>query len=162
MTKELGGEGYTFWGGREGYQNLWNTNMKRELEHLAKFLHMAVDYAKEIGFTGQFYIEPKPKEPTKHQYDCDAAACLNFLREYDLHDALQAEPRDQPRHARRPHDAARAGSTPAAAGILGSIDANTGDMLLGWDTDQFPTDIYLTTQCMLHRCSSTAASPRAA
>ena len=84
VTKELGGQGYTFWGGREGYQNLWNTNMKRELEHLARFLHMAVDYAKEIGFTGQFYIEPKPKEPTKHQYDSDAAACLNFLRQYDL------------------------------------------------------------------------------
>ena len=123
--------------------------MKRELDHLARFLHMAVDYTKEIGFTGQFYIEPKPKEPTKHQYDCDAAACLNFLRDVRPADALQAEHRDQPRHARRPHDAARAGSTPAAAGMLGSIDANTGDLLLGWDTDQFPTDIYLTTQCML-------------
>ena len=110
VTKELGGAGYTFWGGREGYLNLWNTDMKRELDHLARFLHMAVDYAKEIGFTGQFYIEPKPKEPTKHQYDFDAAACINFLREYDLDRALQAEPRNQPRHARRPHDAARAGS----------------------------------------------------
>ena len=78
VTKELGGDGYTFWGGREGYHNLWNTNMKRELDHLAKFLHMAVDYAKEIGFTGQFYIEPKPKEPTKHQYDSDAAACAQL------------------------------------------------------------------------------------
>ncbi|NDF01645.1 MAG: xylose isomerase, partial [Verrucomicrobia bacterium] len=84
VTHELGGEGYTFWGGREGYSSLWNTDMKRELEHLAKFLHMAVAYKKEIGFKGQFYIEPKPKEPTKHQYDSDAAACLNFLREYDL------------------------------------------------------------------------------
>ena len=84
VTKELDGAGYVFWGGREGYQNLWNTNMKRELDHLAKFLHMAVDYAKQIGFKGQFYIEPKPKEPTKHQYDSDAAACLNFLRQYDL------------------------------------------------------------------------------
>ena len=80
--------------------------MKRELEHLAKFLHMAVDYKKKIGFKGQFYIEPKPKEPTKHQYDSDAAACLNFLREYDLLDALQTEPRDQPRHAGGAHDAA--------------------------------------------------------
>src|SRR2546423_5637361 len=84
VTKELGGVNYVFWGGREGYQNLWNTNMKRELDHLARFFHMAVDYAKEIGFTGQFLIEPKPKEPTKHQYDSDAAACLNFLRAYDL------------------------------------------------------------------------------
>ena len=123
--------------------------MKRELDHLARFLHMAVDYAKEIGFNGQFYIEPKPKEPTKHQYDSDAAACLNFLRAVRPDRPLQAEHRDQPRHARRPHDAARAGSTPAAQGVLGSIDANTGDLLLGWDTDQFPTDIYLTTQCML-------------
>lgn len=148
VTKELGGEGYVFWGGREGYQNLWNTDMKRELDHLAKFLHMAVDYAKEIGFTGQFYIEPKPKEPTKHQYDSDAAACLNFLREYELlrHLKLNLETN----HATlaghtMQHELEAAG----AAGALGSIDANTGDMLLGWDTDQFPTDIYLTTQCML-------------
>jgi xylose isomerase len=84
VTHELGGEGYTFWGGREGYMTLLNTDMKREQEHLAKFLHMAVDHKKAIGFKGQFYIEPKPKEPTKHQYDSDAAACLNFLREYDL------------------------------------------------------------------------------
>ena len=89
ITHELGGEGYTFWGGREGYSTLWNTDMKRELEHLAKFLHLAVAYKKEIGFKGQFYIEPKPKEPTKHQYDSDAAACLNFLREYDLMDHLK-------------------------------------------------------------------------
>src|SRR5260221_2999272 len=84
VTHELKGEGYVFWGGREGYTTLLNTNMKRELDHLAQFLHMAVDYRKKIGFKGQFYIEPKPKEPTKHQYDADAAACLNFLREYDL------------------------------------------------------------------------------
>jgi len=84
ITKMLGGENYVFWGGREGYQNLYNTDMKRELDHLARFFHMAVDYAKKIGFTGQFLIEPKPKEPTKHQYDSDAAACLNFLRAYDL------------------------------------------------------------------------------
>jgi xylose isomerase len=147
VTKELGGVGYTFWGGREGYQNLWNTNMKRELDHLAKFLHMAVDYAKEIGFTGQFYIEPKPKEPTKHQYDSDAAACLNFLREYDLlpHLKLNLETN----HATLAgHTMQHELEVAGAAGALGSIDANTGDMLLGWDTDQFPTDIYLTTQCM--------------
>ena len=109
VTHELGGEGYVFWGGREGYRHLLNTDMKRELDHLGRFLHMAVDYTKQIGFNGQFYIEPKPKEPTKHQYDFDAAACLNFLRTVRPADALQAEHRDQPRHAGRPHDAARAG-----------------------------------------------------
>ena len=148
VTKELGGEGYTFWGGREGYSTLWNTDMKRELEHLAKFLHMAVDYAKQIGFKGQFYIEPKPKEPTKHQYDSDAAACLNFLREYNLlpHLKLNLETN----HATLAgHSMQHEMEVAGAAGALGSIDANTGDLLLGWDTDQFPTDIYLTTQCML-------------
>jgi len=148
VTQELGGEGYTFWGGREGYSTLWNTNMKRELDHLAKFLHMAVDYAKQIGFKGQFYIEPKPKEPTKHQYDADAAACLNFLREYDLlpHLKLNLETN----HATLAgHSMQHEMEVAGAAGALGSIDANTGDLLLGWDTDQFPTDVYLTTQCML-------------
>jgi xylose isomerase len=147
VTKELGGAGYTFWGGREGYQNLWNTDMNRELEHLARFLHMAVDYAKQIGFTGQFYIEPKPKEPTKHQYDSDAAACLNFLREYDLLPYLKLNL--ETNHATLAgHTMQHEMETAGAAGALGSIDANTGDMLLGWDTDQFPTDIYLTSQCM--------------
>src|SRR5579862_1267439 len=148
VTHELGGAGYVFWGGREGYSTLWNTDMKREQEHLARFLHLAVDYKKKIGFKGQFYIEPKPKEPTKHQYDSDAAACLNFLREYDLlpHFKLNLETN----HATlaghtMQHEMEVAGS----AGALGSIDANTGDLLLGWDTDQFPTDVYLTTQCML-------------
>ena len=89
VTHGLGGEGYVFWGGREGYQCLWNTDMKRELDHLAAFLHMAVDYAKKIGFSGQFYIEPKPKEPTKHQYDFDSAACINFLRAYGLADHVK-------------------------------------------------------------------------
>jgi xylose isomerase len=148
ITHELGGAGYVFWGGREGYSTLWNTNMKRELEHLAKFLHLAVDYKKKIGFKGQFYIEPKPKEPTKHQYDSDAAACLNFLREYDLMDHLKLN--IETNHATlaghsMQHELEVAGS----AGALGSIDANTGDELIGWDTDQFPTNIYLTTQIML-------------
>ena len=148
VTKELGGVNYVFWGGREGYQNLWNTNMKRELDNLARFFHMAVDYARQIGFTGQFLIEPKPKEPTKHQYDSDAAACLNFLRAYDLlpHFKLNIETN----HAtlaghEMMHELEYAGHQ----GALGSIDANTGDLLLGWDTDQFPTNIYLTTQIML-------------
>ena len=148
VTQELGGENYVFWGGREGYQNLYNTDMQRELEHLARFFHMAVAYAEEIGFRGQFLIEPKPKEPTKHQYDSDAAACLNFLRAYDLlpHFKLNLETN----HATLAghtmmHELDYAGHQ----GALGSIDANTGDLLLGWDTDQFPTDYYLTTQCML-------------
>jgi len=148
VTHELGGEGYVFWGGREGYSTLLNTNMKRELDHLAKFLHLAVDYKKQIGFKGQFFIEPKPKEPTKHQYDSDAAACLNFLREYDLlpHFQLNIETN----HATLAnHTMQHELEVAAAAKALGSVDANTGDPMLGWDTDQFPTDIYLTTQTML-------------
>ncbi len=148
VTYELGGGGYTFWGGREGYMTLLNTDMKREQEHLAAFLHMAVDYKKKIGFKGQFYIEPKPKEPTKHQYDSDAAACLNFLREYDLlrHFKLNLETN----HATLAgHTMQHELEVAGAAGALGSIDANTGDELLGWDTDQFPTSIYLTTYTML-------------
>jgi len=148
VTNELGGTGYTFWGGREGYQNLWNTDMKREFDHLAAFMHMAVDHAKQIGFKGQFYFEPKPKEPTKHQYDYDVANCINFLRTYGLTDHVKMN--IETNHATlaghtMQHELEYAGSQ----GFLGSIDANTGDLLLGWDTDQFPTDIYLTTTCML-------------
>jgi xylose isomerase len=148
VTHELNGAGYVFWGGREGYSTLLNTDMKRELDHLGAFLHMAVDWKKQIGFKGQFYIEPKPKEPTKHQYDSDAAACLNFLRQYDLLGDFKLN--IETNHATlaghtMQHELEVAGS----AGALGSIDANTGDLLLGWDTDQFPTDIYLTTQIML-------------
>ena len=147
VTLELGGENYVFWGGREGYQNLLGTDMKRELDHLGRFFHMAVDYAKQIGFKGTFLIEPKPKEPTKHQYDSDAAACLNFLRQYDLmkHFKLNIET----------NHATLAGHTmmheldyAGAQGALGSIDANTGDLMLGWDTDQFPTNYYLTAEIM--------------
>jgi xylose isomerase len=148
VTHELGGAGYTFWGGREGYSTLLNTDMKRELDHLARFLHMAVDYKKQIGFRGAFYIEPKPKEPTKHQYDSDAAACLNFLRAYDLlpHFKLNLETN----HATLAgHEMMHELMVALGANALGSIDANTGDPLLGWDTDQFPTNIYLTSQCML-------------
>jgi xylose isomerase len=148
VTHDLGGEGYVFWGGREGYYTLLNTDMKRELEHLAKFLHMAVDYKKKIGFKGQFYIEPKPKEPTKHQYDSDAAACLNFLREYDLLDHFKLN--IETNHATLAgHSMQHELEVAIAADALGSIDANMGDLFLGWDTDQFPTDLYLTTQTML-------------
>ncbi len=148
VTQRLGGEGYTFWGGREGYQTLLNTDIKRELDHLGRFLHMAVDHAKEIGFNGQFYIEPKPKEPTKHQYDSDAAACLNFLREHDLLDHLKLN--IETNHATLAgHTVQHELEVAAAAGALGSVDANTGDEMLGWDTDQFPTNVYMTTQIML-------------
>jgi xylose isomerase len=148
VSHELGAAGHVFWGGREGYQNLYNTDMKRELDNLARLLHMAIDYAKEIGFTGQFFIEPKPKEPTKHQYDSDAAACANFLRSYDLADHFQLN--IETNHATLAghtmmHELEYAGMQ----GMLGSIDANTGDLMLGWDTDQFPTNIYLTTRTML-------------
>lgn len=148
VTHELGGAGYVFWGGREGYTTLLNTNLKRELDHLGAFLHMAVEHKKKIGFKGQFYIEPKPKEPTKHQYDSDAAACLNFLREYDLLDDFKLN--IETNHATLAgHTMQHELEVAIAAGALGSIDANTGDLLLGWDTDQFPTDVYLATQVML-------------
>jgi len=148
VTKRLGGENYVFWGGREGYQTLYNTDMKRELDHLGRFFHMAVDYAKEIGFTGQFLIEPKPKEPTKHQYDSDAAACLNFLRTYDLMDHFKLNL--ETNHATLAgHEMMHELEYTGMQGALGSIDANTGDLLLGWDTDQFATNYYLTTQIML-------------
>jgi len=148
VTHRLGGEGYTFWGGREGYSTLLNTNMKRELDHLARFLHMAVDYKKEIGFTGQFYIEPKPQEPTTHQYDSDSAACLNFLREYDLLDHFKLN--IETNHATLAgHTMEHELTVAYEAGALGSIDANMGTPNVGWDTDQFPTDLYLTTQTMM-------------
>ena len=148
VTLRLGGQGYTFWGGREGYQCIWNTDMKREADHLAKFMHMAVEYAKEIGFKGQFYFEPKPKEPTKHQYDYDSAACINFLRAYGLEKYVKMN--IETNHATLAghsveHELDYAGSQ----GFLGSIDANAGDELLGWDTDQFPTNVYMTTKIML-------------
>ena len=148
VTKELGGEGYVFWGGREGYQSIWNTNMKRELDNLARFMHMAVDYARQIGFTGQFYFEPKPKEPTKHQYDFDAAACINFLRAYGLTDHVKLN--IETNHATLAgHNVEHELEYAGYQGFLGSVDANTGDLLLGWDTDQFPTDVYLATKIML-------------
>jgi xylose isomerase len=126
VTHRLGGEGYTFWGGREGYATLWNTDMKREIDHLARLLHMAVDYKKKIGFKGQFYIEPKPREPSTHQYDSDAAACLNFLREHNLleHFKLNLETN----HATLAgHSMRHEMQVAIAAGALGSVDANTGD-----------------------------------
>lgn len=148
VTKALNGANYVFWGGREGYQTLLNTDMKRELDHLARFLHLAADHAQEIGFTGQLLIEPKPHEPAKHQYDSDSAACLNFLRAYDL--AGRFKLNIETNHATLAgHEMMHELEYAAHQGMLGSIDANTGDLLLGWDTDQFPTNFYLTTQIML-------------
>jgi xylose isomerase len=148
VTLRLGGHGYVFWGGREGYQNLLNTNMRRELDNLGRFLRMAIDYARSIGFKGVFYIEPKPKEPTKHQYDSDVAACVNFLRTYDLLGDMKLNL--ETNHATLAgHSMMHEMEYAGLQGALGSIDANTGDTLLGWDTDQFPTDIYLTAQIML-------------
>ena len=148
VTHELGGENYVFWGGREGYMCSYNTNMKRELDHLAAFMHMAKDYARSIGFGGQFLFEPKPKEPTKHQYDFDAAACLNFIRQYDLEGVVKLN--IETNHATLAgHSMMHELEYASIQGALGSIDANTGDLLLGWDTDQFPTDIYLCSQIML-------------
>lgn len=148
VTKELGGANYVFWGGREGYFNLYNTDMKRELDHLARFFELAVEHKKKIGFSGQFLIEPKPKEPTTHQYDFDCAAVAAFLRTYGLTDHFKLNV--ETNHATLAgHTMMHELTYASLQGLLGSIDANRGDLLLGWDTDQFPTDIYLTTQCML-------------
>jgi len=147
VTKELGGENYVFWGGREGYETLLNTDMKLELDNLAYFMHMAVDYANEIGFDGQFLIEPKPKEPTKHQYDFDAATVIAFLKSYSLDKDFKLN--IEANHATLSgHTFQHELMVARINGMLGSIDANQGDLLLGWDTDQFPTDLYSTTLCM--------------
>ncbi|WP_053218507.1 xylose isomerase [Virgibacillus senegalensis] len=147
IGKELGAENYVFWGGREGYETLLNTDMKLEMDNLGRFFHMAVDYAKEIGFDAQFLIEPKPKEPTTHQYDFDVATGYAFLQHYDLQDHFKFN--IEANHA------TLAGHTfehelhyARVNGMLGSVDANQGDPLLGWDTDEFPTDLYSTTLAM--------------
>jgi len=147
-TLELGGENYVFWGGREGYETLLNTNLKREQDHLATFMRMAVDYAKSIGFKGQFLIEPKPKEPTKHQYDFDVASGIAFLRTYGLEKHFKFN--IETNHATLAgHTFQHEIEVAASAGLLGSIDANTGDLLLGWDTDQFNTDVKELTLAMV-------------
>ena len=147
VTERLGGQGYVFWGGREGYDTLLNTDMGRELDHMAAFLHMAVEYKKELGFEGALYIEPKPKEPTKHQYDFDAAACYAFLQKYSLQNDFTLN--IEANHATLAgHTFQHELSYCVANGILGSVDANRGDSLLGWDTDQFPTNIYDATLAM--------------
>ncbi len=146
LTLRFGGENYVFWGGREGYETLLNTNTSLELDNFARFLKMAKDYANKIGFTGQFLIEPKPKEPTKHQYDFDVMTVLGFLRKYDI-DFVKLN--IEANHATLAgHTFQHELNMARINGVLGSIDANQGDMLLGWDTDQFPTNVYDATMCM--------------
>lgn len=147
-TIALGGENYVFWGGREGYMSLLNTNMKREQEHLAKFLHTSKDYARKNGFKGTFFIEPKPCEPSKHQYDYDAATVISFLRQYDLMSDFKLN--IEVNHATLAgHTFTHELQVAADAGLLGSMDANRGDYQNGWDTDQFPNDINELTEAML-------------
>ena len=147
-TIALGGENYVFWGGREGYMSLLNTNMKREQEHLAKFLHASKDYARKEGFKGTFFIEPKPCEPTKHQYDYDAATVISFLRQYDLMEDFKLNL--EVNHATLAgHTFQHEVQVAADAGLLGSMDANRGDVQNGWDTDQFPNNINEVTEAML-------------
>lgn len=147
-TIALGGENYVFWGGREGYMTLLNTEMKRELDHLARFLHTAKDYARKQGFKGTFFIEPKPMEPTKHQYDYDAATVIGFLREYDLMNDFKLNL--EVNHATLAgHTFQHELQVAVDAGMLGSMDANRGDYQNGWDTDQFPNNVYELAECML-------------
>lgn len=147
VAKELGAENYVFWGGREGYETLLNTDMKLEQDNLARFFHMAVDYAKEIGLNVPFLIEPKPKEPTKHQYDFDVATGIGFLQKYDLTDYFKFN--IEANHATLAgHTFEHELHTARINGMLGSVDANQGDTLLGWDTDEFPTDLYTNTLAM--------------
>ncbi len=147
-TIELGGENYVFWGGREGYMSLLNTNMKKEKEHLAKFLHTAKDYARRNGFKGTFFIEPKPCEPSKHQYDYDCETVIGFLRQYDLLNDFKLN--IEVNHATLAgHTFSHELQVAADAGMLGSMDANRGDYQNGWDTDQFPNDINELTEAMM-------------
>ncbi len=148
VTHTLGGEGYVFWGGREGYDTLLNTDLARERDQMARFLHLAADHAQSIGFRGVLLIEPKPHEPTTHQYDSDSEATLNFLREFGLFGKFKLN--IETNHATLAgHSMEHELAVATAAGALGSIDANMGTTGLGWDTDRFPTDVMLTTQIML-------------
>jgi xylose isomerase len=158
VNHDLGGINYVFWGGREGYVNLYNTDLKRELDHFAKFLHMAVEYRKKIGHAAQFLIEPKPKEPTTHQYDFDCATCMAFLKTYGLDKDFKFNV--ETNHATLAgHTMFHEVTYASAYGMLGSIDANRGDELIGWDTDQFPTNLYQTAQVMLVVLGQGALAP---
>ncbi len=158
VTKELDGENYVFWGGREGYETLLNTDTSLELDNLARYLQIAVDYAQKIGFTGQFLIEPKPKEPTKHQYDFDVMTVLAFLRKYDLESYFKIN--IEANHATLAgHTFQHELNMARINGMLGSVDINQGDLLLGWDTDQFPTNIYEATLAMYEILKNGGISP---
>ena len=147
-TVALGGENYVFWGGREGYMSLHNTNMKRELEHMGMMLSMARDYGRKIGFKGTFLVEPKPMEPSKHQYDFDVATIIGFLRQHGLDKDFKLN--IEVNHATLAgHTFQHELQVAADAGLLGSIDANKGDYQNGWDTDEFPTNIYEITEAMM-------------
>ena len=147
LTVKLGGQGYVFWGGREGYETLLNTNMGLELDNLARLMRLALEYGRGIGFKGDFYVEPKPKEPTKHQYDFDSATVIGFLRKYGLDKDFKLN--IEANHATLAgHTFAHELRLARENGFFGSVDANQGDMLLGWDTDQFPTNIYDAVFCM--------------
>jgi xylose isomerase len=149
VTQQLGGQNYVLWGGREGYETLLNTDLRRELDQLGRFLHLVVDYKHKIGFEGQILMEPKPKEPTKHQYDFDTATVYAFLQRYGLQNEvklnLEANHATLAGHSFE-HEIAMA----AAFGLLGSLDMNRGDTLLGWDTDQFPNDLQETTLALYY------------
>lgn len=148
ITVKLGGNGYVYWGGREGYETLLNTDMGKELDNLGFLLKLTSQYARSIGFKGDFYIEPKPKEPTKHQYDFDAATVIGFLQKYDLMKDFKLN--IEANHATLAgHTFQHELAVARINGAFGSIDANQGDLQLGWDTDQFPTNVYETTMCML-------------
>lgn len=147
IGKRVGSENYVFWGGREGYESLWNTDMKKEQEHIAHFFHMAKDYAKEIGFDAQMLLEPKPKEPMTHQYDFDAATTIGFMKEYDLDKDFKLNLEGN--HANLAgHTYQHEIRVARDAGLLGSLDANQGDKLLGWDIDEFPSNLYETVAAM--------------
>jgi len=147
-TIELGGSGYTFWGGREGYMSLLNTDMKREQEHFAKFLHASKDYARANGFKGVFFIEPKPCEPSKHQYDYDSETVIGFLRKFDLLEDFKLNL--EVNHATLAgHTFQHQVQVAVDNGLLGSMDANRGDYQNGWDTDQFPNNINELVETML-------------
>lgn len=147
IVVKLGGHGYVFWGGREGYETLLNTDIKFEQENIAKLMQMSIDYGRKIGFTGDFYIEPKPKEPMKHQYDFDASTSILFLKQYGLEKDFKLN--IEANHATLAgHTFQHELRISSINDMLGSIDINQGDYLLGWDTDQFPTNVYETTLCM--------------
>ncbi|PWF99487.1 xylose isomerase [Levilactobacillus bambusae] len=159
IGKRVGSENYVFWGGREGYESLWNTDMKREQDHIAKFFHMVKDYANEIGFDAQFLLEPKPKEPTTHQYDFDAATTIAFMKEYDLDKDFKLNLEGN--HANLAgHTYQHEIRVARIADMLGSLDANQGDKLIGWDIDEFPSNLYETIAAMTEVVENGSIGPR--